>query len=147
MSFHPIYITTGTTTDQMLIDTLGKENMEGAIGLSRTAPWMLDQPKDLVTYRQAMTASGLPVGATTLLGWTSGRITEAALRRIQGDITPATLTQALRGLKGQTLAGLAAPLGFGSSASEPNVGSKCFWPLVVVNGTWTPAKTGQVCLP
>jgi branched-chain amino acid transport system substrate-binding protein len=143
--FNPIYVTTGTTTDQRLVDLAGK-NMEGAVGIARTAPWMADQPADLVVYRKVMAANGLQPAGGTMSGWASGRIFEEAVKHINGDITSAAVVRALRGLDGQNLNGLVAPLDFGSSPTEPNIGSKCFWTLVVKDGKWTPSRTGQVCM-
>lgn len=121
--------------------------MEGAIGLSRTAPWIADEPADLKVYRQAMKANGLKIGAASVDGWVSGRILEKALRRIDGEVTPKALAGALRGLGGEDLDGLVAPLGFGSSPTELNPGASCFWPLVAKHGAWAPAEAGLLCLP
>jgi branched-chain amino acid transport system substrate-binding protein len=144
--FNPIYVTTGTTTDQELLDLVG-EQMEGAIGLSRTAPWMAEEPADLVVYREAMQAHGLKIGAASLDGWVSGRILEQALRRIDAPATPQAVAEALRGLGGEDLDGLVAPLGFSSSATSPNPGASCFWLLVARHGTWVPAEAGRLYLP
>jgi branched-chain amino acid transport system substrate-binding protein len=144
--FSPIYVTTGTTTDQELLDLVG-EHMEGAIGLSRTAPWMAEEPADLVVYREAMQANGLKIGAASLDGWVGGRILERALRCIEGEVTRDIVAEALRSLGGEDLDGLVAPLGFSSSASEPNPGANCFWPLVVRHGAWVPAEAGRLGLP
>jgi len=144
--FRPVYVTTGTSTDQKLLELAGKQ-LEVAIGISRTVPWMADRPADLNTYRRAMKAAGLGVNAETLAGWVSGRILERALRRIKGEITPMTVAQALRGLGGQDFDELVAPLGFSALPTEPNPGSRCFWPLIARNGVWAPARGGRLCLP
>lgn len=142
--FNPIYVTTGTAEEVL---ELAGENVEGAIGLYRVVPWMADEPADLVVWRQAMEANGLEIGPASLQGWVSGRILEEALRRIDGEVTPQAVAEALRGLDGEDLDGLVAPLGFGSSPTEPNPGSSCFWPLVAREGAWAPAEAGRVCLP
>jgi branched-chain amino acid transport system substrate-binding protein len=144
--FSPTWVMTGTGTSQKILDLAG-EHAEGAIGLCRTVPWMADQPADLEVWRAAMKANGLNSDAVTLLGWVSGRILEEALRRIDGEISPSAVADVLRSLGGEDLDGLVAPIGFGSSPTEPNPGSNCFWPLVVKNGAWAPAETGRLCLP
>jgi branched-chain amino acid transport system substrate-binding protein len=146
LGFNPIYVTTGTATADELL-RLGGEHLEGAIGLSRAVPWMADEPAALLVWREAMEANGLEAGQSSLLGWVSGRILEETLRRIDGDITPPAVAEALRGLDGEDLDGLVAPIGFGASPSEPNPGSSCFWPLVAKDGAWAPAEAGRVCLP
>lgn len=143
--FDPIYVTTGTTTTPELLDLAG-ENMEGAVGPSRT-PWTADEPADVEVYREAMAANDLEIGPNSMDGWVSGRIFEEALRRIDGEVTPPAVAEALRGLDGEDLDGLVTPIDFGSSPTEPNPGSSCFWPLVVKDGVWAPAEAGQLCLP
>jgi branched-chain amino acid transport system substrate-binding protein len=144
--YNPVYVTTGTTTDQKLLDLVGAP-MEGAVGLSRTAPWMADQPEDLKVFRKAMSAHELPANSTTLQGWVSGRILEVAfMMGIKDDVTPANIATALRGIDGADLRGLIGPVGFGHSATEPNPGSKCYWLLVAKNGKWTPTDKGRTCL-
>lgn len=145
--FTPVYVATGTTTDQRLLDLIGAP-MEGAVGLSRTAPWMGDQPADLEVWRKAMAANQLPANSTTLQAWASGRILEVAMTMgVPGEVTAAGIATALRGITGADLRGLIAPLGFGRSATEPNPGSKCYWVLVAKNGKWTPTDKGRSCLP
>jgi hypothetical protein len=146
VGFTPVYVTTGSLTDQRLLETSGK-HLDGAIGMTRTVPWFLDQPADLTTFRSAMKAAGLEVNASTLGAWASGRIFEQAIRGINGEISPKTVAQALRALNGQDLGGLVAPLRFSSSPSQPNPGANCFWPLVAKNGAWTVVGGGKTCLP
>lgn len=142
----PVYVTTGTITSEKILSLAGPY-MEGAIGISRAAPWMADAPPDLQVWRQAMRTHGLAIDPASLLGWVSGRILEEALKRIAGDITPASVARELRGLAGEEISGLVAPLGFSSSPSAPNPGANCFWPLIARGGAWAPASTGLICLP
>ena len=144
--FHPIYVIPPPATDQEVLDLVGDE-MEGAIGTSWTVPWMADEPADLPVWRAAMNANGLPSDRRSLLGWVSGRLLEEALRSIDGEITPQTTADALRRLDGTDLGGLLAPLDFGSTPTEPNPGSNCFWTVIAKDGAWTPAKDGRICLP
>jgi branched-chain amino acid transport system substrate-binding protein len=143
--FHPTYVTSGSSTTQEILDLTGDE-MEGAIGPARTPPWTADQPADLHVWREAMAADGIEANFASLLGWTSARLLEAALHRVDGEITPAAVAEALRSLDGDDLGGLVAPLGFGSSPAEPNPGATCFWSVVAQNGAWVPAKEGRICL-
>lgn len=147
-NFEPTYVATGTTTDQKLVDLVGAP-MEGAYGLSRTAPWMGDEPADLVVWRKAMADHKVPANATSLQGWASGRILEVAMmmRGPGGDYSSAAITDALRKISGADLRGLIAPLKFGKTASDPNPGSACFWLLKVQNGKWAPTGDGRTCLP
>lgn len=149
LGYKPTYVSTGTTTDQKLVDIVGAP-MEGALGLSRTAPWMGDEPVDLKVWRQAMQKHKLPTNSNTLQAWASGRILEVAMMMrgsSAGELDSAAIADALRKINGADLRGLIAPLGFGTSASKPNPGTSCFWLLKVTNGTWAPTGDGRVCLP
>lgn len=144
--FNPAYVTTGTITSPEYLKAVGK-NGEGTIGVSRFLPWEGDKPAELKTYREIMKSHGLELNQATLSGYISARIFEEAVKRIKGEVTPASVVQALRSLNGSDLNGLVAPLGFSTSSGEFNPGSLCFWPLIVKNGQWKPKPgKGSVCL-
>ncbi len=106
--------------------------MEGAIGLSRTAPWIADEPADLKVYRQAMKANGLKIGAASVDGWVSGRILEKALRRIDGEVTPKALGGRCAVWVGRT--STASSLRSASAHRPPNS-----TPARVASGRWSPS--------
>jgi branched-chain amino acid transport system substrate-binding protein len=120
----------GTMTNQWL--TIPAFN--GTVAQEGDAPWFADSTPALKAYQAALKKyeSGKAVNASSIEGWASGKLFQAAVAASGSKtVTPASVLAGLYSLKGATLGGIAPPLTFtkGTAAAVP-----CFFLVGIKNG-------------
>ena len=96
-------------------------------------PGIVEFATMLRRYRQ-----GVGVDGATAIGWTSGKLLEAALRREFGPITSAAIMRGLWTITDETLGGLIAPVTF--IEGKPTPQGRCWFPTAIEDGQWTAPK-------
>lgn len=76
---------------------------------------------------------GQAPGPAAAQGWASAKLFEKAVRAAGSNITRASLIKALRGLRGERLGGLTAPMTFGANGAAA---VPCTYYMRGVNGKW-----------
>lgn len=76
----------------------------------------------------------------TSLAWASAKLFEQAAASAKGDINRASLIEALRGMSGETLGGLTAPMTFGPQGAAP---TNCVFYMRGSGGQWTAPGNGK----
>jgi branched-chain amino acid transport system substrate-binding protein len=87
---------------------------------------------------------GKPPGAQESGGWTSAKLIELAATmaaRSKGTITSASMIEALRTLKDETLGGLSVPVSFREGG--PGIYPHCWFALRATKGQWSNLNDGQ----
>lgn len=88
-------------------------------------------------------AGGKGPSPSAALGWTSAKLFEKAVKSSRGDISRASLIKALRGMKGERLGGLTAPMTFGPKGT---VDVNCTFFMRGSGGKWTaPNRDKPIC--
>ena len=112
-----------------------KSELDGLIGFSLTPNY--DASELLKDYRQAVErfVPGGQVGGLGAQAWTQGKLLEAVAPALGDNVTSSDLTNALLGLRGDTLGGLSPPLTFRSGPHRDV--NHCYIPTRFVDGHWT----------
>lgn len=89
---------------------------------------------------------GQDLDQSTVSGWASGKLLEAALAKVasearKGPVTTALILKALGLVKNETLDGLAAPISFTAGKPAPVV--SCYFPLLVGPGGFSAPSGGK----
>jgi branched-chain amino acid transport system substrate-binding protein len=76
-------------------------------------------------------------------GWAAAKIFQAAVSKVSGPVTSASLISALEGFHGETFGGLTIPLDFSHPPANP---PRCWFVLTIQNGKWfAPAGNTPQC--
>lgn len=79
----------------------------------------------------------LPNGVGPAVGWTAGKLLEAAAARLPEPPTSSALLQGLWSIRDDTLGGLTHPLTFGQGQTATR--RACWFTLLIRNGSWVSA--------
>jgi branched-chain amino acid transport system substrate-binding protein len=114
---------------------------------SQTAPFIASGVPAVAAYQAAMKryAPGQGIDTASLIGWTSGKMLEAAVQHVPGaqsqPITSAMVLQGLWSLRDETLDGLVPGLTFTQGNPSPNV--TCYYPMLMQANAWAAPAGGQ----
>jgi branched-chain amino acid transport system substrate-binding protein len=131
--WHPVFVG-GVAIYEDAFPQAGDE-VEGTLASSATTPYVTSPT--LADYREAVAryVPGGRLGGTGASAWVQGRLFERVASRITGDVTPATLLQALYTIKDETLGGTVPPITF---RPGPHGGvNLCTVPVKATGGKWT----------
>ena len=141
--FRPTYtFAAGSVADRM------KDNpdLDGALITLQVAPWFATELPAIAEYHAAMKAAGLTPNASSIIGWTSGKLFEAAVRHLPSAPTSAAVLEGLWSIGGDTLGGLTHPLTFHRDATAPPV--SCGFLIKIESRRFTaPLGTRIICRP
>jgi branched-chain amino acid transport system substrate-binding protein len=92
-------------------------------------------------------APGMTIGQATMMGWTSGKLFEAALAKVadkvrSGDVNTALVLDGLWLLKSEKLDGLSPGVTF--AKEKPAVPTKCAFIVAITKDGWTAPQGSKV---
>ncbi len=141
--FRPTYtFAAGSVADRM------KDNpdLDGALITLQVAPWFATELPAIAEYQSAMKAAGLTPNASSIIGWTSAKLFETAVRHLPAAPTSAAVLEGLWSIGGDTLGGLTHPLTFHRDADAPPV--SCGFLIKIESRHFTaPLGTRIICRP
>ena len=139
-NYRPLY----SVGQQIQLDTVAQDpNLQGSIGTTVVAsPYGSGNPAvdefraAMAQYSPDTSLSGSPV-----LGWSSGKMLEAAAQRLSNPPTSDDILNGLWSLNGNDLNGLVLPLQFtkDQNASPP----ACWWEIIINDKAYQSANDGQ----
>jgi branched-chain amino acid transport system substrate-binding protein len=129
--YKPLYVFNATSITPSL---LTNPNVNGAIVPLTSFPWFYQGP-ETKDYQQVLALAGIGSqqnGPALALAYGADELFAKAASEVTGDVTSASLVNALYTMKGETLGGLVPPLTFTKGAATRS--STCYFVAEVQNG-------------
>ena len=143
VDFRPLLVHSAQSTTP---SELNRPSMEGAYVGQSTAPWFQTTIPAVAEFDRVLKAfapSVVPDGSS-IQGWVSARLLEAALRKAPDPTTSAGILQGLYAIGGDDLGGLTYPVSFRAGASNnAGVMPACYWLVRVERGRFVSPDGGQ----
>jgi hypothetical protein len=121
-------------------------NLDGSLIVLQVAPWFETSLPAVAEYQDALRSygAGLAPDASTITGWTSAKLFEAAAGNLSANPTSADVLEGLWSLQRETLGGLTHPLTYARDAKAPEV--SCGFLIRIESRTFVaPNGTQMIC--
>lgn len=146
VNFNPLYVTVSMLAPPTIADD---PNLDGLVGSMGVITPMISGNAALDEYQQAMARYAPGIDAKHdpggIIGWTSGKLLEAAATHLSDTPTSADLLKGLWAIKNNDLGGLTTPLTF--NQDQPTTPKFCYWTFQFSGGEPVLGPTGseRVC--
>jgi branched-chain amino acid transport system substrate-binding protein len=152
LGYHPTGVTGATAIGNPASADNPQLRANGIYLGAQVAPFIANDTPGLRAWHEALQrfAPDLRAGHATMLGWTSGKLVEAALARVAtqaraGDVTTALVLDGLWSLKNETLDGLSPGVTFIKGKASPP--KRCSFILGIGTDGWvSPTGSRAECL-
>lgn len=136
----------GIVPQAVTLALASKSTFAGALVVLQTAPWFQTSIPGVAEFQQAMStlAPGVEQNGSSIQGWTSAKMFEAAARNTGNPTTSAGILEGLYKLSGDDLGGLTYPLTFTEGAAN-NAGASppCWWDVRIDGGKFVSPDGGK----
>jgi branched-chain amino acid transport system substrate-binding protein len=140
VNYHPQFVTTNLAAPV----SLASEPLLNGMAVSQvTMPWMVTSSPAIVEYQRVLKqfAPGQPPDSSSMLGWASAQLFQAAARAVSDPPTSQSILSGLWSMKNVDLGGITAPLTFTKSQNAPMV--FCYWSTQIQNGQFVSPNNGH----
>jgi branched-chain amino acid transport system substrate-binding protein len=143
VNYHPIFaVTSSVAQPQLASDPL----LNGLVVNMPVLPWLVTSNPAIREFQQALKqyAPSLQPDATTIPGWVSAKLFEAATQHLSEPPTSESILSGLWAMNNNDLGGLTYPLTFTKGQNAPQV--FCTWIVQVKDGQWSsPNGNQRIC--
>jgi ABC-type branched-subunit amino acid transport system substrate-binding protein len=146
IGYKPLYAWTSQGTTNTLLEN---KNLEGGVVGSTGAPWFAAKTPAQQEFQRvfAKYVPGVSPDGAAVTGWTSAKLFEAALAKMTGAPSSASILKGLWSITKEDLGGMTYPMTF--REGDPNNAvheSTCYWSVVIRGGAWTsPDNFARTC--
>jgi ABC-type branched-subunit amino acid transport system substrate-binding protein len=142
VNYRPVYATSAAVADNRMTSNA---TLDGLVAGVSVVPWTKTENPEVVAYQRALQkyGAGLQPSSSTIVGWVSAKLFEAAARDLPDPPTSEAILEGLWRLKANDLNGLTAPLTF-TRDEKPKKAPFCFWSVRLEGGKFV-AKGQRLC--